>query len=80
MSRSQDESLIDLSPSEVTGVRAGIRTGRGKGVGNGSQWSQHAEAVLQLVQMCVLQTALDSCGKAGSRVGAEGTLRSAQTR
>lgn len=75
MSRGQDESLIDLSPSKVTGVRAGIRTGRGKGVGNVSQWSQHAEAVMRLVQ-----TALNSCGKAGSRVGAEGPLRSAQIR
>lgn len=65
MSRGQNESLIDLSPSEVTGVRAGIGTGRGKGVGNDSQWSQHAETVMRLVQMCVLQTALDSCWKAG---------------
>lgn len=80
MSRDQNESLIDLSPSEVTGVWAGNRTGRGKGVGNGSQWSQNSEAVMRLVQMCVLQTSLDSCGKAGSRVGAEGPLRSAQTR
>lgn len=72
MSRGQDESLIDLSPSEVTGVRAGIRTGRGKGVGNGSQWSQHAEAVLQLVHSVSFRLPLTAVGKLAPGWGLRG--------